>query len=70
MGETLGFGIPTETKAPRMEEGLEPPTRVFRKTGRYIVLLGKNLETHNSEKTVNRCEVYYVNEVKPSHGRN
>ena len=33
--------------------------RLFSKAGAYTVLLGKNLETENTDQTVNRCKVQF-----------
>jgi len=33
--------------------------RVFSQAGIYTILMGKNLETENTEHTVNRCKVQY-----------
>lgn len=41
------------------ENTLDSPQRVFTKPGRYRILLGENLETENTEDTVDACEVDY-----------
>ena len=49
-----------ELQAPILYEGFEAPTRVFTKRGTYRILLSRNLETENTSKTVNACNVFFA----------
>ena len=47
-------------KAPTAGSGYKETKMVFLENGQYTFLLAKNLETENTEATVNSCEVTYT----------
>jgi hypothetical protein len=53
---SIGTG---EVLLPVSGGGRKEPQKLFREQGWYTFFLSQNLETENTDKTVNRCRVYF-----------
>lgn len=49
----------SDVKLPVSGNGPKESRKLFREPGWYTFLLSPNLETENTEATINRCKVYY-----------